>query len=426
MRQSFLLAWRTLVRGRVLAVLLAAAILDHLLLPSLIRSNGTADGWREMFMCVVPGSVHLFICIALVSCACGLFAVDRDGHRLSLTLVRGVSAFSVAFGKWLALCAVGAIVLFANAAFTQVRMMDAPPCRHHLRPAMPPAAVVAESLLEDYLKDPKTPERVRKAPRSEVLSLLANKEIDRYDVIAPGATVRWPFPADAARPGAVVRVRFATAFELRAPLVGRFEFGQYSAAVSNSTQSVTDLPLLLSDVAGAKGASPAAAAEEEGLAFTNEGTENVMLRPRRDLEIMNMADSFSLNLLRATLQMLSTVALLSAFGLFLSSALSRPVSIFTALVVMAVAMMAPSVVEQYPEELGATAADRMGLWFSRTVQSLTASATAASPVSDLAAGKCVELRDLAASVVRDALAVPCAFLALAAFIARRRPLSDCT
>lgn len=424
MRQSFLLAWRALVRGRVLAVLLVAALLDHLLLPSLIRSNGTADGWREMFLCVVPGSVHLFTCIAVVSCACGLFAVERDGHRLSLTLVRGVSAFSVAFGKWLALCAVGAVVLFANAAFTQARMADAPPCRHHLRPAMPPAAVVAESLLEDYLKDPKTPEKVRKAPRSEVLSLLANKEIDRYDVIAPGATVRWPFPPDAVRPGAVVRVRFATAFELRAPLVGRFEIGPYSAAVSNSTQNVTDLPLSLSDVPGATGASPAAMAE--GLAFTNEGKENVMLRPRRDLELLNEADSFSLNLLRATLQMLSTVALLAAFGLFLSSALSRPVSIFTALVVMAVAMMAPSVVEQYPEELGATAADRLGLWFSRTVQSMTASATAASPISDLAAGKCVELRDLAASVFRDALAVPCAFLALAAFISRRRPLPDRT
>lgn len=421
MRQSFLLAWRTLVRGRVLAVLLVAALLDHLLLPSLIRSNGTADGWREMFLCVVPGSVHLFTCIAIVSCACGLFAVDRDGHRLSLTLVRGVSAFSVAFGKWLALCAVGAIVLFANAAFTQLRMTSAPPCRHHVRPSMPPASAVAESILEDYLKDPKTPENVRRASRSAVLSLLANKEIDRYDVIAPGATVKWPFTPGAVCPGALVRVRFATAFELRAPLVGRFQFGSFSAAVSNSTQNVMDLPLLLSEGGDGKGASAA-----DGLAFTNEGKENVMLRPRRDLEILNPADAFPLNLIRATLQMLSTVALLSGFGLFLSSALSRPVSIFTALVVMAVAMMAPSVVEQYPEELGVSAADRLGLWFSRTVQSLTASATAASPVSDLAAGKCVELRDLAASVVRDALAVPCAFLALAAFISRRRPLSDCT
>ncbi len=418
MRQSFLLAWRTLVRGYVLLVLLLATVLDHALLPALVRANGTADGWREMFVRVVPGSVFVFTCLALLACACGLFARDREASRLALSIVRPVSAFSIACGKWLALCAVGACALGFNAVLTGIRLADAPACFHHVRPTLPSAAVVAHDLLEDYLKDPKTPERVKKAPRSTVLALLASKESDRYDVVAAGASVNWPFPTDTVRDDGqtLVRVRFATAYELRAPLRGRFVWGANAAAVSNATQSVLTLPLVK--------ATNSTVVAGEGLTFTNTGTESVMLRPRRDLELLNPADAFLWNLLRASLQMFATVALLAAFGLFLSSALSRPVAVFTALVVATVALMAPGVVEQFPDELGTSLANRIGLAFARAVQDVTSAATAATPVSDLATDTCIERRALFVSFVRDALAVPFVFLALSAVLARRKPLPD--
>ena len=57
---SFLLAWRALVRGHVLTLLLAATALAHLLLPALVRSDGTAAGWREMYIRAVTGATFAF------------------------------------------------------------------------------------------------------------------------------------------------------------------------------------------------------------------------------------------------------------------------------------------------------------------------------------------------------------------------------
>ncbi|MGN0852456.1 MAG: hypothetical protein ACI4Q3_03670 [Kiritimatiellia bacterium] len=425
MTASFLLAWRTLVRGRVLALLLAATALDHLFLPLLVRSNGTAEGWREMFVRVVPGSVFLVTALTLVACACGLVARDRERSRLALAVLRPASGFAVVLGRWFALCAVGALVLLLNAGLGAFRLSSAPRCQHHVRPAMPPVATVARAMLEDYLADPQTPEAVRKAPRGTVLELLANKELDRYDVIAAGQSMRWPFPPNALdgadRPA--LRARFATAFEMKKPLQGTFAIADFVATVTNSTQSVADFPLR-------RAASPlTAVAVADGVAslplsFANTGTETVMLRPRRDLELLLPADAFGWNLLRASLQMFATLALLSGFGLFLSAALSRPVAVFTALVAIAVALMAPGVVEQFPDELGTTFANRLGLGISRFIRMATSLVTAADPVSDLATDTCIEWPDLFRCLLVNAGAVPLAFLSAASLLIRRKALPD--
>lgn len=427
MRASFLIAWRTLVRGHVLGLLLLATVLAHVFLPVLVRSNGTEAGWREMLVRVVPGSVFLVTALALVCCACGFFARDRDQSRLALTAVRPASGFSVALGRWLALCSVGALVLLLNAGLTVGRLSSAPACQHHIRPAMPSVAVVARAMLDDYLKDPQTPEAVRKAPRATVLELLANKELDRYDVIAAGKSLRWPFPSDALENAQkpCLRVRFATAFEMKAPLKGAFGIGAFAAVVTNQTQSVLDVPLQAST-------SPVTAVESvEGvsslpLSFVNTGTETVMLRPRRDLELLLPADAFGWNLLRASLQMFASLALLSGFGLFLSAALSRPVAVFTALVAISVALMVPSVVEQFPDELGTTFANRLGLGLSRLIRGATALVTEADPIADLATDTCIEWSALAKCLALNAVAFPLAFLSLAAHLIRRKSLPDRT
>lgn len=429
MKASFLLAWRTLVRGHVLVLLLLAAVLDHVFLPLLVRSNGTSEGWREMFVRVVPGSVFSVTALALVCCACGFFARDREQSRLALTAVRSASGFAVALGRWLALCAVGALVLALNAGLTAFRLSSAPDCQHHIRPAMPPVTTVARAMLDDYLKDPKTPEAVRKAPVSTVLELLANKESDRYDVIAAGQSLRWPFPPDVfeKKDGRMpsLRVRFATAFEMKTPLKGRFDIANLTTAVTNQTQSVLDLPLQ------AAAETRTSVETVEGVAslplsFANTGRETVMLRPRRDLDLLLPADGFVWNLLRASLEMFATLALLSGFGLVLSSALSRPVAIFTAIVAIAVALMVPSVVEQFPDELGTKFADRMGLAISRLIRNTTSLVTEADPISDLATDTCVEWWNLGKCLLVNGFALPLVSLVLSAFAIRRKSLPDRT
>lgn len=419
MKHSFILAWRALVRGHVLSLLLVATVLAHLLLPSLVRSDGTAAGWREMYIRAVTGATYAVTAVAVLACACGAFAQERERFRLSLTVVRPASAFGVACGKWLALCAVAAAAYALTAALTWVRMPETPPCRHRTMPTLPPAVETARGMMADYLANPKTPEAVKKAPRAAVLRLLTNKERERYDVVRPGRHQAWPFPAELARAtNLVVRVRFATQFDLRSPLAGTFTLGGLSAAVSNNTQSVIEVGLKGTGASGGSGDGTV------DLRFENTGGEVVMLRPRRDLEILVPADSFGANLARGVVQMLVVTALLAAFGLFLSSALSRPVALFTAFVAVAVALMAPSVVLQFPDELETTLSNRVGLAVARAVHLLSATADEATPVSDLATGVCIEGRALFRGVLVNAILLPAGLLGLAALLVRRRPLAN--
>ena len=429
MRESFLLTLRALVRGRVLALLLGAIGLIHWLMPAFVRSDGTPEGALEMYVRAVPGFVTAVVLLTVLTAACGLFAREREERRLALTVVRPASALGIAAGKWLALTFLAGVALTVSAglllAFPPAQPPlngTLPPCRHHYAPALPPPAVVAADLMESYLKDPSTPEAVRKASKRAVLTLLTTREIDRYDVIRPGGTMVWPFGLAglrekvAAGEKLALRMRFSTQFELRTPVTGRLRLGNYAAAVTNNTQAVIEVPLVRAE-------NPA---EEErlDLVFENTGKTAVMVRPRRDIAVLAPADAFAGNLLRALLEVGALAALLAAYGLFLSAALSRPVAVFTALVTFTVVLIAPSVITQFPDEFNAPLADRIGLALSRAVQTVSASVSEPSPIADLATGKAVEWPDVMRAFLGNVLLLPPILLALAAGLIRRKPLAD--
>jgi len=415
--ESFLLAWRALLRGHVLTALLALTALAHLFLPAVVRSDGTDSGGSELFLRVVPGSVYMVLCVALLACACGLVARARESHRLALTVVRPVSAGAVVLGPLMALVAVAAVVLAFNAGLTCARG-GWPDSRHVYVPDLEPPEVAARQMLQEILASTNTSEEVRSTPQHRLLSILIGREADRYEIIRPGGTLELPFPAEAAGAsnGVVVRIHFSTRFNLRASLSGEMSFGKWSAAVTNNTQSFLEIPLAC---AVATSCDPPVV-ETPKLVFRNTGRSEVMLRPRRDVEVLTPADSFGMNMVRASCEMLCVIAFLCAFGLFLSSALSRPVAIFTALVALTVTEMAPAVLSQCPETLDLPFTDRIGLWLSRGVVFATSAVAAPEPVSDLATGTYVKWADVGRAFLVDAVVAPLALLSLAAFIVRRR------
>ena len=415
MAESFLLAWRALLRGHVLTALLVLTALAHLLLPAIVRSDGTDAGGQEVFLRVVPGSVYLILCVALVACACGLVAHARESHRLALAAVRPVSAGAFVAGPLLALVAVAGVVLAFNMGLTCARggWTD---CRHVYEPVLEPPEKAAQQALEDLLSDMNAPEEIRKAPRYRLLAILTGREIDRYATIHPARALELPFPHEAAAApgGATARIRFTTQFNTRAAVSGVVTFGPWSAVVSNCTQAILEIPL----AAAASSGPPVAEAPK--LIFRNTGDSMLMVRPRRDVQVLTPADSFNMNMLRATGEMLCVITFLCAFGLFLSSALSRPVAMFTAFALLAVMEMAPSVVSQFPDALDVPVTDLMGLQLSRAVAFATSSVSAPQPLSDLATGTCVEWSALGHAALVDALAAPAVLLTLAALLVRRR------
>lgn len=407
-----------LVRSKTLAMLAVASVAWMFALPQLATGDGTPEGARELYLHYSLGGVFALLVVSLLASATGSLARERAAKRLALTQVRPVRYAVIVLAKGCALTLVGAVVLaLACAALPFAASIGNRDCRHVLTPVMPSLREEARVMYDAFMANPETPEPVRRAKREVVLRLLENKAVDRYDTVRTNGTARWRFDVPAEAKELAVRLRFAGQMGTRQDLVGAFRMDGYEGVVSNITQAVLEVPLRRS---GGKSASAESESSASFLTFENRGRTAVMMRPRRDIELLYPADAFGWNLLRAYVELVSVLALVIAFGLFLSASLGRPVALFVAIVVLVVGEMSPSVISQYADEFGAGTADRIGLALTRVAAEVTRPVSSLDPIARLAKDTCIEPREVVRVVVLDLVLTPLVFALLAGFVLPRK------
>lgn len=412
--EIFLLELKAVVRSKTLAMLTVASVAWMLAFPYVVRGDGTAEGAREIYVRYSLGGVFVLLAVALLASATGSLARERAAKRLQLTLVRPVRYFTVALGKIAALATVGAFVLAVAAAILACRTDLSARCNHAFSPLMPSPKEEAKAMYADYMKDPDTPEAVKKAKPAVVLRLLAQKAVDRYETIPTNSTATWTFLTSSVKPqtpGVSLRLRFTNQYEMRQDVRGVFRIGGWEGVVSNVTQAVLTVPL------AASGPSDGEAAK---LTFRNLGTSALMLRPRRDLHLLVPADAFGWNLLRAWVEMVAVLTMIIAFGVFLSASLSRPVALFVAIVLLVVCEMSTSVLEQYPDSLETDTLDRIGLTLTRVAAEATHPISELSPLEALSRDECVETRDVIRTAAFDFIVIPVLMSLLSALLLPRK------
>ena len=414
--EVFLLEIRALVRSKTVAMLVIAAVSWMLAFPHIVKGDGTAEGVRELTIRFSLGGVFALLVVALLASATGSLAKERVARRLQLTLVRPVRYAVVALGKILAHVVVGAVVL-AAACIVMVFSQDmSVPCNHVLSPLMPSPREEAVEMYGKYMADPMTPDAVRRAKKSTVLRLLENRAIDRYDTITTNSVAEWRFRGLEGLNGLAVRMRFTNQMNMRQEVRGVFRLGNLEGVVSNVTQAVLTIPLRPKS-------GDVESLGDVRLMFENRGNSALMLRPRRDINILAVADSFGWNLLRAYLEMVFILSLVVSLGVILSAGLGRPVALFVAIVALIVGEMSPSVVEQYPDELETNVVDRIGLVITRFAASVTKPVSSLSPLGALSRDERIESRDVAWLALSDVVVAP--FLAaLLASLAMARKQED--
>lgn len=411
----FLNECRAILRSKSLLFLLIATVAWMFAAPHLFTGDGTLSGLREMSVHYSLGGVAAMLAITLLVAATGSIARERAAKRLALTMVRPVRYFSIALGKILAYVLCGALVLSVGAVIEFIRQPDVQ-CRHVLQPVMQSVAAEAEEMYAYYMASSNTPAKAKSAKKEVVLRLLANRAKDRYDNIETNSTWTWKFdlanmPAlDSRVETPTVRFRFSAMYDHREEVNGDLSFGPYSGVVSNITQAVIEVPLAYTNVDGA--------ANE--LTFRNNGKTAVMLRPRRDVELLLPADGFRANIVRAYLELVSMLALLIAFGVFLGSALGRPAALFTALATLLLSEMAPSVVDAYVDQLETDKADAIGLAMTRAAAAITQPVSSLRPMEALSLDECVEPREVLATIAIDLVCLPLFFALLSAFVMPRK------
>ena len=274
-------------------------------------------------------------------------------------------------------------------------------------------------MYESYMKDPETPEAVKRTKKEIVLRLLENRAVDRYETIQTNATAKWRFGgssfAKATEDKLAVRMRFTSQYEMRQDVRGVFRFDGFEGTVSNITQAVLVIPLESHQSQSSQTSQPSAT-----LSFHNAGKSAVMFRPRKDINLLLPADAFGWNLLRAYVVLLAILSFVVSLGVFLSAGLGRPVAMFVAFVTLIVSEMSPSVVEQYPDELETDLVDRIGLHITRFAAEVTRPVSSAAPLEALAKDECVEPETVLRLAAADFLAVPLLLALLSALLLPRK------
>ena len=176
--EIFSLETKAFVRSKALMMLLVASIGWMLVFPLLAKGDGTAAGARELCIRYSLGGVFLLLVVSLLASATGSLARERAAKRLQLTLIRPVRYVIVVLAKIAAHVAVGAVVLAAACAVLAFKTDLSVPCSHVLSPVLPSPREEARAMYEEYMKDPETPEAVKRTKKEIVLRLLENRAID--------------------------------------------------------------------------------------------------------------------------------------------------------------------------------------------------------------------------------------------------------
>ena len=388
---------RSLVRSASLPLLVFAAVGWIFLVPHIIHGDGTAAGEREITIAYSLGGAFTLTVLALVASATASFAREREMKRLQLTQIRPVPFFLLALGKLTALVLAGCAVLVLSAAALAFRVDTSVDCRRILKPLLPSPREEAAAMYGVYMADPETPENVKKASKTTVLRILENRAIDHYQTLVTNTPVAWKF----AEKGDAVRLRLTNPMELRQEVRGVFRSNGKEVVVSNMTQTVLTVPF--------ENAGP-------DLGFENRGGTTLMLRPRKDVEILKTADGFIANSFRAVAMLTAMLALILAFALLLSAGLGRGVAVFTVMAFLFLGVVSPSVVEQYPDELTASLTDRIGLELTRFSAAVTRPVSAYSPIEHLSKDECIEYSELGRAAAVDLVLAPLLLLFLTALI----------
>ncbi len=406
-----------LVRSWTAPILVVASLGWMFAANFVLVTDATDEGKREMLVLYGLGGVFALLVVAVLASSTGAVASERESKRLQLTQVRPVSAFAVAWGKFLALAAVAASVLaFPCAALIVSSGFSERRCSHVYRPLLESPREEALKMYDAYMADPETSPMVKKAGRAVILRILEQRAKDHYQTVRTNETASWTFPGfhDWSHANPLVepsaRFRFSNAYNMRDEVRGAIAANGFFGAVSNITQTAVTVPLHLCQRGW----------DHDVLSFTNVGGNPVMLRPRQDVELLVPADSFAWNVFRSYVAMASILALMAAFGVFLGTALSRPVALFVAFVSLIVVEMGPSVAEQYPDSLETDAIDRFGLSVVRAVGACAKPPSALSPLPSLAADDCVEAKDALGAFAVDFVLAPIVLSILSALVMRRK------
>lgn len=344
------LTWKAAFRFRLVWIISLLLLASVVLLPLIIKHDGTARGFTQILLTYTLSSVTALLGMATLWLACGTLSRDIEECQMQLIAVKPIPRWQIWIGKWLGLVSLNLVLLALSGACIyglltyrashlspkeqEILKNEVLVARSSLKETPPDIKQDVERILESRIKTMSlTPDEIkdlRKQIEQQVLAIhqIVPKDYRREWVIDATPALK---SAKAGKP-IYMRIKFYTAQpDIPTTYLCVWRIGsdkspriiEFEQRLSGETFHEIPIP---SDVIGSDG--------KLVINFINRNQIALLFPIDEGMEILYYEGGFELNFIRGLLIILFWLALLAAMGLAASSFLSFPVAAFTTMSIM--------------------------------------------------------------------------------------------
>jgi ABC-type transport system involved in multi-copper enzyme maturation permease subunit len=348
------LTWKAALRFRLFVVVAVLLLGSVVVLPVLIKDDGTARGFTQILLTYTLSAITALLGISTLWLACGTLARDIEDCQLQVVAVKPITRWRIWLGKWLGIMTLNAVLLgisgFGVYALLQWRATKLPDkeqetlrneilvARGSVRPESP------ETELKERVAQ-RLQERLKQASLSaadvdEVRRQIREQIKAEYEQVPPGYTRTWQLKLGSAKDKLrdrpmQMRVKFMSADRSPSGTFGAmWQFG-----VPRKTALAQSQPMSLAPETFHEFAIPPNLFDEDGVltvSFLNVNNTIMIFPIDEGIELLYPKGSFGPNFARGLGVIFCWMGLLAAIGLFAASFLSFPVAAFFAVGVLTI------------------------------------------------------------------------------------------
>jgi hypothetical protein len=345
------LTWKAAFRFRLFWVLAALLLLSVVLLPLLIKDDGTARGFTQILLTYTLSVITGLLGLATLWLACGTLAKDIEECQLQVVAVKPIARWQIWLGKWLGLVALNLALLAVAGASVygllhyrasrlpareqQILRREILVARGTLKPPAPNLEAEVDRLFRERVQQAGVPESEYPDVRKRLSELVQAA----HQVALPGYAKDWRINLGMRRAllkdePLFVRVKFFVAQTNAAgTYFVRWQIGPPDRAWVQDLRLAAETPHEF--------AIPPNLFDDQGRLFVRmfNGEPTTMVIPLEDgFEVLYREGGFGLNFVRGLLIIACWLALLAAMGLASATFLSFPVAAFFAASVLFVVL----------------------------------------------------------------------------------------
>ena len=446
------LTWKAAFRFRLFLVLAVLLLASVVVLPVLIKDDGTARGFAQILLTYTLSVITVLLGLSTLWLACGTLARDIEECQMQMVATKPVARWQIWLGKWLGILSLNAALLVLSGAcvcgLLQWRAAKLPAAEQKIlreqilvargsaKPANDAAAIEAETeqVLQNRLKD----QPVDKADVPEMRKQIRELVKADLQLVPPGYSRTWQIDLGLARhylQGRPLQLRVKFNAAEKSPsgtFVALWQVGEPGKTAYSRFE-----PMSLAPDTYHEFPLPPDLFDRQGrltVMFVNPNNTSLLFPIDDGVEVLYPEGGFTLNFARGLGIIFCWMALLAALGLMAASFLTFPVAAFFSLALVVMALSSGTLAEAVEagtvvggnSETGVMGHSPLDLLLIPMFKGMLAAIRLTSnfsPVDALSSGRSISWTELGMAFVQIVLLLGGAFGIIGILLFNRRELA---